>query len=179
MYNEGLSNIAAVYHAMVRWEPLFQIYSGDEHHNMSGKLEIGDLMGLEGIDILQIKTGDNKLTVLIEPMLSQDDVLLDGRTYILDGIRKPPILQLHFSSCMAFMVADKEYSSGHLNEQYEGGAIRVYTKSMYLDFTGKYLIKDFINMEPVIHYAVQGKKEVVDILTTQPPTVSYYIGKSE
>lgn len=83
-----------------------------------------------------------------------------------------PIIRLTFDWYIAYSVRNESFTVIDEYEMYRGGAFAVYSKSRYLDFIEVGTIADDIHPGPFKHYGIHALNHIIDVVSTEPPSIS-------
>ncbi len=82
-----------------------------------------------------------------------------------------PVIQIDFNSYVGYSVINESFAVWDDYEEFEGKAIRIYSKSRYLDFIGAWTIASEEYPGPFKHYGVSCLNHIVNIVSTEEPAV--------
>lgn len=83
-----------------------------------------------------------------------------------------PIIRAEFDWYIAYSVTNESFSRLDEYEVFEGGAFTVYSKSRCLDFIDISTIASYFHPGPFKHYGINALNHIIDVVSTEPPTVS-------
>ena len=98
----------------------------------------------------------------VRDILSAPLVLAESETF-----------EISFPKYLTFMVRDEGYFNARDGEVFEGTSFRRYQKSQFLDFTEKSTFFSDVQRRSLFHYGIYCLNDLVDIVTPEPPTISY------
>lgn len=84
-----------------------------------------------------------------------------------------PIIRLTFEWYIGYSVTNESFTVPDEYENYKGGAFALYSKSRYLDFIEVGTIADDIHPGPFKHYGIHALNHIIDVVSTEPPKVSF------
>jgi len=83
-----------------------------------------------------------------------------------------PIIRLTFDWYIAYAVRNESFTVIEEYEMYKWSAFAVYSKSRYLDFIEVGTIADDIHPGPFKHYGIHALNHIIDVVSTEPPSIS-------
>lgn len=83
-----------------------------------------------------------------------------------------PIIRLTFDWYIAYSVRNESFTVIEEYEMYKGSAFAVYSKSRYLDFIEVGTTADDIHPGPFKHYGIHALNHIIDVVSTEPPSIS-------
>lgn len=120
---------------------------------------------------------DNALIVDIdrckttETPISENDNFSSHEAFDVDETL--PILRLQFDFYIAYSVLNESFTALDKYEDYEGRGFSLYSKSRYLDFIEMGTTADEEHPGPYKHYGINALNHTIDVVSTEPPRVSF------
>jgi len=78
--------------------------------------------------------------------------------------------EIVFDKYIAYAVTDESYAGG-IEETFEGGSARIYSKSAFLNYISQGTVATEEYPGPFVHYGFYCLNQVIDIVSEWPPTV--------
>jgi hypothetical protein len=78
-----------------------------------------------------------------------------------------------FPRYFTYMVSDELCFPPDDNEIFEGSSFRHFQKSRFLDFIERSTYSDDVRPSPLFHYGIYCQNDIVDIITAEPPQISF------
>jgi len=138
-----------------------------------------DLMELRDVDLNVLVEPDiNALRIFIsrcktsettENLAIGNNVISDVYSVYTD--EKLPILQIDFKSYISYSVTNESYTSWDDYEVFEGKALRVYSKSRYLDFINTHTFANKDYPGPFVHYGIICLNHIINIVSVDKPVI--------
>ncbi|MFJ7839838.1 hypothetical protein ACIQXG_10185 [Lysinibacillus sphaericus] len=83
-----------------------------------------------------------------------------------------PQIHIEFDSYVAYTVFDESFHFVNNEDEFRGHAIRIFTKSAYLDFVCKTTIaQEIYSYKELIHYQIVCLDHIVDIVSFEQPSI--------
>ena len=149
-----------------------QLMNGLEHPLVS---LIEQLQYLRTVNILPV-VGN-----LLEIHIAGGQVLNDPHTVgEINDVRsievpeKSDIYSFYFNKFVTYNVTDEMFIRRTAGEVFEGGRIRTYSKSHFLEFTSSvtWATTDFPG--PLLHYQLNTLDHTIDVVTAEPPAITVH-----
>jgi hypothetical protein len=122
---------------------------------------------------------DNKLILEIErcKVNEESEDIQVGEAVIedchsIDVDQTLPIIQIVFDWYIAYSVRNESFTVLDEYEDFEGGVFCIYSKSRYLDFIEVSTIASDDHPGPFKHYGINALNHIIDVVSTEPPTIS-------
>ncbi|AND41472.1 hypothetical protein A361_20670 [Cytobacillus oceanisediminis 2691] len=119
---------------------------------------------------------DNTLIIDIDRCIRNDILVCENDTSSsygsIDVDETLPIIRLKFDWYIAYSVRNESFTTIDAYEHYEGRVFSLYSKSRYLNFIEVGTIADEIYPGPFKHYGINALNHIIDVISTEPPSIS-------
>jgi len=95
-----------------------------------------------------------------------------GGGWPIEITSKSEIVEFRFPNFVSYAVTSETYAQNHSDEECEGGWIRVYSKSFFLDFVAWSTWASSDYPGKLVHYQVNTLDHTIDVVTSQPPELN-------
>ncbi|MGG0847798.1 hypothetical protein [Peribacillus simplex] len=83
-----------------------------------------------------------------------------------------PVIRIEFDWYISYSVRNESFTMLDEYEEFKGGIFCIYSKSRYLDFVKLSTIASDFHPEPYKHYGINALNHIIDVVSTDPPTIS-------
>lgn len=112
-----------------------------------------------------------KIDEISEDIIIGDDVVLEN-CHSIDIDETLPVLRFKFDWYIAYSVRNESFTVMDEYEVYKGNAFRIYSRSRYIDFIELSTIASNDYPGPFKYYGIIALNHIVDIISTDAPTVT-------
>lgn len=120
---------------------------------------------------LRIQISRCKVSDKIVPAIKANDVVIEANPIEID--EDLSIIQFEFDSYVSYSVINESYAPFDDYEKYDGGMLRIYTKSRYLDFIKiRTFAEDIVPEQQFVHYQIPCLDHIIDVISYKQPKVS-------
>ncbi|WP_155592218.1 hypothetical protein [Lysinibacillus cavernae] len=140
-----------------------------------------DLMQQEGYIFLDkiMEPGTNSLRVSINRAVlssKSEDVNFAEHTlynvYPIEIDKTLPVLNIEFDSYVSYSVSDESFHFVNQEDEFTGHAVRLFTKSSYLDFISNGTIaQEIYSYKELFHYQIVCLDHIIDIVSFDKPSI--------
>ena len=118
--------------------------------------------------IIELRTGEVRLRINVNKSLNATDLLIHPHP---DSNVKT--LQIDFPNYITYSVIYDDYTNWNDDEQFQGEAFRIYSKSNYFDFIQKESnLKAITPVENLKHYSLSCIEHKIDIISKHDPFIT-------